>query len=161
MTHHLDNIATSGKQNALLTLGRENHVRIFQRHRRGHGDRFFAGRLHVEAHLALALQLLHAVIIGPRHQHVTQAFTQHARIKLGVPLTNRLMVMVQNTNQAEGQVLGFHAFHRRIRPLGLPCWWDHQMGKVRLIARTKAGCRHMKTRCRLGHGISQMASHKT
>ena len=76
MAHHVDHVAPAHKQQALLAIGRKQHVAAVQCHALGHRHGLFAGGFDVEGELALALHAEHALIVGAHVQHVPQALQQ-------------------------------------------------------------------------------------
>ena len=158
VAHHVDDVAATGEQDALLAIGREDHVAAVDRHRAGHGHRLFAGRLHVEAHLALALQLQHAFVIDAGQHHVAQPFTQDPGIQLGIPLADRLMIVVEHADEAEREISGLHSRHRRVGPLGLAGRRNVDMGKIRRITGPHMRRRDVEAGFSVCHGLSLKTS---
>ena len=154
MAHHVDDVAAARKQDALLTVGREDHVALVQRHRAGDGNRLLARRLHVEAHLALTLQLQHAVVIGAGEHHVAQALAQHVRLQLGIPVADGLVVVIEHTDQAERQVARLHTRYGRVGTRRLTGSLQVEMGEVGRVAGPDMRRRNMEAGFVLCHGLS-------
>ena len=70
-------------------------------------DRLFAGALHVERGLALALGAVHAVVEGAHQHHVLEAAPQRVDVEARVPRAEGLVVVVEHADQRVGDVLRF------------------------------------------------------
>ena len=154
VAHHFHDIATPGKQDALLAIGRENHVFKFQRHRSRNSHSLLAGRLHVEAHLALALKLEHALVINAGQHHVLEALAQHVGIQFGVPLTDRLVIMVQDTDQSEREITCLAAIDIYRGLSRLASRRDFDMRKIRRVTGPGVRRGNVEAGIRLRHGLS-------
>ena len=91
LVHHLDERIAARDEQALLAIGREVHVVAVERVLRSDGDCLFAGALHVEAGLTLALRPVHAVVEDAHGDHVAQHLAQRFSVELRVPRADRLV----------------------------------------------------------------------
>jgi hypothetical protein len=72
--------------------------------RAGDRDRLLAGRLHVEAGLALPLGAEHALVVGAHHHHVAQDAAQAVPVEPRVPGADGAAVIVEHADQAVSEV---------------------------------------------------------
>ena len=155
VAHHVDDVATADKQYALLAVGRENHVAVAKRHGTCDRDGLFAGRLHVEAHLALTLELLHPLVIDAGQNHVAQTFAQHVGFQLRVPFADSLVIVVERADQPQRKRLGFGPSGFNAGAGRLAGGGDLDMREIRRIARTAFWNRNAIAGLRRRHGASQ------
>jgi hypothetical protein len=104
LVHHLDQRIVARDQDPLLTIAGKNHVGPVDRHRRGDRGRLFAGRLHVEARLALALCPEHAVVERAQQHHRAQHRAQPVGREVGVPRPLRGAIEVENPHEPVAKV---------------------------------------------------------
>ena len=128
LVDHLGKRIAARDKQALLAIAGKHHVVGRERQRSGDRGRFFAGRFHVEAGLALPLCAHHPRIERAGERHQPQHADQRCRIEPRVPPPVRAIVFTQHADQIEAQ---------RMRGLG----------RARLVG----------ARLRAGRGDCQMA----
>ena len=105
LAHHLRQRIAARDEQPLLAVRREVHVVALESGRGRRRDRFLAGALHVETGLSLTLGAVHPIIEDAHCDHVAQDLAQAVGIKLGVPWTNRLVIIVKHANERRRQCM--------------------------------------------------------
>ena len=113
LAHQVDEAAAARDLQALVAIGRKQHVARAHRHALRHRHRFLAGGLDVERDLSLALRAVHAIVEHARQQHVAQAQLQIGGREMRVPGADRAMLVVEHADHVLRQRFG--CGQRRIR----------------------------------------------
>ena len=150
LAHELDQRFAANHVDALLAIGRKQHVAGLQRHGLGHPDGFLAVAAHIKGDLSLALRSLHAVIEDAREQHVAQADLQVFGFEARVPLAHGFVLVIEHAHQADR-----HLFHIACARIDIG-FVDGARGRqlhiaeVGFVARPRRGLRYMKSWHRAG-----------
>ena len=105
LTHEVDQVAAPHDLQALLPVGRKQHVPGRKRHAGRHRHRLLARGLDVKGDAPLALDLLHPVVEQPHEQHVPQTHLQLLGLQVRVPRADRAVILVQDAHHLHRQVL--------------------------------------------------------
>ena len=103
LAHHVDQRGAADDVQALIAIGREQHVARLERHALRDRHRFLSQGAHVEGDLAGALRALHALIVETREQHVPKAHLHLLRVEVRMPGPDGLVVVVQHPHQLHGE----------------------------------------------------------
>jgi hypothetical protein len=104
--------------------------------RAGDRDRLLAGRLHVEAGLALPLGAEHALVIGADHHHVAQDAAQGLGVEPRVPGSDRTLIIVEDPDQPVSEVPDLIGRDRDVRARDRARRRLFDMTEVDLVARS-------------------------
>ena len=105
LAHELDQRLAAHHVDALLAIGRKQHVAGLQRHGLRHAHGLLAEAAHIEGDLSLALRALHAVVEDAREQHVAQADLQVFGLEARIPLAHGFVLVVEHAHQARRTLL--------------------------------------------------------
>src|SRR5690606_4658846 len=94
--------------------------------------------LHVERGLALALGAVHALVIGPRQQHVLEPAPELVRRDLRRPGTQRVALHVEDAHEAVGVVAQRKPAFLDVGPRRLAGLGEAPAAEIRLVARACA-----------------------
>ncbi len=139
LVHHLDQRIAAGDEHALLAIGGEAHVAGIERQGLGRRHRFLAGALHIEGGLSLPLLAVHAVVEGAHQQHRPEAADQQRGLQPGIPIADRLALVVQHPDQAVGEIMGLFRRATDVRPWQRPRRRDLHDAQVDGVARPPGG----------------------
>ena len=139
LVHHLRHRVAARDQQPRLTVGREIHVAVFERHAEGAGDRFLAQMLHVERGLALSLGGEHALIECPQRHHVPETVAQGFGIERIGPGADGLALLVDHPDDGESHVADLRGGRIDIGAPRFARARDDEVGEIRLVTRTAAG----------------------
>ena len=153
LAHHVDERVLVGDEKPRLAVGREVHVAGPKCDPEGAAHRLFAGVLHVERGLALALGHLHAGVEAAQRHHVTQAPDQILLAEVRHPGADRLPLAVQHADDRIGEIADVLRLDIDRRALDRAGLGDHHMGEIRLLARAGRRLRHVKAKGCVGHAL--------
>ncbi|CAB5392102.1 unnamed protein product [Rhizophagus irregularis] len=153
LVDHVDHGVAARHQPPHHTIGWKAHVVAPEHHRLCDADRLLAGRLHVEAGLALAMRSEHSVVERTGQQHRAQAAQQGRRIEPRVPGAYRLTIGIEHSDEPIGHVPHLGLRGADVRPAGLTRGSDGDMGEIGLLAGPGGRFGNVQTKLgSIGHG---------